>query len=52
MNEINEPFFEDLDLPLDAEIELMDWARAAGISAEDLRRALLGALGVAAREAA
>ncbi|HYL90357.1 MAG TPA: hypothetical protein VEU32_16510 [Burkholderiales bacterium] len=52
MDEINEPSLEDLDLPLDAEIELMDWARAAGISADDLRRALLGSLGVAARKAA
>ena len=42
MDEINEPLLHDLDLPLDAEIELMDWARAAGVSAEELRRALLG----------
>ena len=49
MDEINEQRFEDLELPLDAEIELMDWARAAGVSADDLRRALLGSLGAAAR---
>ena len=42
MDEMNEQPFEDLDLPLDAEIELRDWARAAGVSADDLRRALLG----------
>ena len=51
MDDMNE-HFEDLDLPLDAAIELRDWARAAGISAEDLRRALVGSLGVAARKAA
>ena len=43
MEQMNEPILHDLDLPLDAEIELMDWARAAGVSAEELRRALLGA---------
>ena len=43
MDEINEPLLHDLDLPPDAEIELMDWARAAGVSADELRRALLGA---------
>ena len=48
MDEINEPLLHDLDLPLDAEIELMDWARAAGVSTEDLRRALLGSLGTSA----
>ena len=43
MDETNEPLLHDLDLPPDAEIELMDWARAAGVSADELRRALLGA---------
>ena len=43
MDEMHKPLLDELDLPLDAEIELMDWARAAGVSAEDLRRALLGA---------
>ena len=43
MEQMTEPLLNDLDLPLDAEIELMDWARAAGVSAEELRRALLGA---------
>lgn len=52
MDEMSEQFFDDLELPLDAEMELMDWARAAGVSAEDLRRALLGSLSVAARKAA
>jgi hypothetical protein len=48
MDEMNQQRFEDIDLPLDAEIELMDWARAAGVSADDLRRALLGSLSAAA----
>ncbi|HZE61036.1 MAG TPA: hypothetical protein VE085_10810 [Burkholderiales bacterium] len=43
MDNPNERPLDDLDLPLDAEMELMDWARAAGVSAEDLRLALLGA---------
>ncbi len=48
MDEINESLLHDLDLPLDAELELMDWARAAGVSTEDLRRVLLGSLGASA----
>jgi len=42
MENQNERPLDDLDLPPDAELELMEWARAAGVSAEDLRRALLG----------
>ena len=34
----------DADLDLDAELETWDWARAAGVSAEDLRQALRAAL--------
>ena len=30
----------DADLDLDAGLETWDWARAAGVSAEDLRQAL------------
>ena len=30
----------DESLELDAELELMDWARAAGVSADELRLAL------------
>ena len=52
MDEMDESLFDDLDLPLDAEIELMDWARAAGVSAEELRRALVGSLSATGRKAA
>ena len=30
----------DADLDLDAELETWDWARAAGVSADELRQAL------------
>lgn len=30
----------DADLDLDAELEAWDWARAAGVSADELRQAL------------
>ena len=31
---------EDADFELDAELETWDWARTAGVSADDLREAL------------
>ena len=37
---------EDNERELDAEIEAWDWARAAGVSADDLRQALRAALPV------
>jgi len=33
-------FTEDADLDLAAELETWDWARAAGVSADELRQAL------------
>ena len=52
MDEMIEPLDEDLGLTLDAELELLDWARAAGISAEDLRQALRASLAPVMRSAA
>lgn len=43
---------ENVDLALDAELELLDWARAAGVSTEDLRQALRASLGPGLRKAA
>jgi len=37
---------EDLERDLDAEVEAWDWARTAGVSADDLRQALRAALPV------
>ena len=33
---------DDALLELDAELELWDWARAAGVSADELRQAISG----------
>ena len=35
---------EDLVLELDAELELWTWAQAAGVSADELRKAISGSL--------
>jgi len=35
---------EDLILELDAELELWTWAQAAGVSADELRKAISGSL--------
>lgn len=35
---------EDIERELDAQVEAWDWARTAGVSADDLRQALRGAL--------
>jgi hypothetical protein len=43
----------DPEPELDAEVETWDWARAAGVSADELRRALRNAMAVVElREAA
>ena len=50
---MNDDLSDDgFDLTLDAELELLDWARAAGVSAEDLRQALRAALAPGMRKAA
>ena len=41
---INTTLAEDIERELDAEIEAWDWARAAGVSADELRQALRAAL--------
>ena len=42
----------DPELELDAEVETWDWARAAGVSADELRQALRAALMPELRRAA
>jgi hypothetical protein len=43
----------DPELELDAEVEMWDWVRAAGVSADELRQVLRAALSVVElREAA
>ena len=37
---------ENLERELDAEVEMWDWARTAGVSADDLRQALRNSLPV------
>ena len=47
MNATNNRISEDAERELDAEMEMWDWARAAGVSADELRQALLAAVPVA-----
>jgi len=42
MDAITQRPAEDLSLDLDAELELWTWAQAAGVSADELRQALMG----------
>ena len=44
MDAISQRPAEDLSLDIDAELELWDWARAAGVSADELRLAIRGSL--------
>ena len=52
MNTTYNRLTEDAERELDAQVEMWDWARAAGVSADELREALRAALPVAELEAA
>ena len=44
MNTTNNRLTQDEERELDAQVEMWDWARTAGVSADDLRQALLSQL--------
>ncbi len=44
MDATTKPLTDDRNLDLDNELETWDWARAAGVSADDLRQALRASL--------
>ena len=41
---MNNGLIEDAERELDVEVETWDWARTAGVSADDLRQALRAAM--------
>ena len=46
MNTTNNRLTQDEERELDAQVEMWDWARTAGVSADDLRQALSASLPV------
>ena len=46
MNATNNRLTQDEERELDAQVEMWDWARTAGVSADDLRQALRAELPV------
>ena len=52
MNTTYNRLTQDEERELDAQVEMCDWARTAGVSADDLRQALRSELSVVELEAA
>ena len=52
MNATYNRLTEDEERELDAQVEMWDWARAAGVSADELRQALRSELSVELLQAA